>query len=43
MKDQTIDKIADNDEIIKLKKILGLESTKDYNKDFPVWPFDMVN
>ena len=38
MKEKTVDKIADNDEIIKLKKILGLESTKDYNKDFPVWP-----
>lgn len=38
VKDQTIDKIANNDEIVKLKKILGLESTKDYSKDFAVWP-----
>jgi DNA topoisomerase-2 len=38
VKDQTIDKIANNDEIVKLKKILGLESTKDYSKEFAVWP-----
>ena len=38
VKDQAIDKIANNDEIVKLKKILGLESTKDYSKEFAVWP-----
>ena len=38
VKETKLEKIANNDEICNLKKIIGLEANKNYDQDFAVWP-----